>query len=383
MGWLRKLRTRLRALRQGEQLHRELAEEWQFHIDLRTEENIRRGMSPEEARLNAVRHFGNSGYIKDVSWEVRGGGLMEKLWQDLRFAVRQLRKSPGFALVALLSLGLGIGANAAIFSWISTILLRPLPIAHPEQVLAIDQGKEKDPSYSQSMSYLNYKDIRDRNEVLSGMAAYRFAPMSLSLKGGNERVWGYLATGNYFDLLGVQPFLGRMFSSADDDGGNAHPVAVLNYGCWKRRFGADPGIVGSTLTINGHSFSVIGVAPFGFTGTESLFTPEIWVPSMMQGWIEGSEGWKYRGNGQWRAVGRLKDGTRLEQASAQLNTVAQGLAREYPNADDGMTLKLTPPGLIDPNVRSAVIAFSGALMVTVLLVLVIACTNLAGLLLAR
>lgn len=204
MGWIAKLRMRLGALRHGEDVHREIAEEWHFHIDLRTEENIRRGMTPEEARRSAERHFGNSGYIKDVSWDVRGGGFMERLWQDLRFGARQLRRSPGFTFVALLSLGLGIGANAVIFSLISTILLRPLPIAHPEQIFAIHQGKQNDPSYSQSMSYLNYKDIRDRNEVLSGMAVYRFDPMSLSHNGRNERVWGYLVSGNYFDLLGVR-----------------------------------------------------------------------------------------------------------------------------------------------------------------------------------
>lgn len=157
-------------------------------MDLRTEENIRRGMTPEEARRSAERHFGNSSYIKDVSWDVRGGGLMEMLWQDLRFAARQLRKSPGFAFVALLSLALGIGANAVIFSLISTILLRPLPISRPEQVFAIHQGKQNDPSYAQSMSYPNYKDVRDRNEVLSGMAVYRFDPMSVSHNGSNERV---------------------------------------------------------------------------------------------------------------------------------------------------------------------------------------------------
>ena len=143
MGWLAKLRMRLRALRHGEEVHGEIAEEWQFHIDLRTEENIRRGMTPEEARRSAEQQFGNAGYIKDVSWDVRGGGIVETLWQDVRFGIRQLRRSPGFTFVALLSLGLGIGGNALIFSLISTILLRPLPISHPEQVFAIHRGKKK------------------------------------------------------------------------------------------------------------------------------------------------------------------------------------------------------------------------------------------------
>lgn len=383
MGWLTKLKMRLRALRHGEDVHREIAEEWQFHIDLRTEGNLQRGMTPEEARRSAEQRFGNSGYIKDVSWDVRGGGLMERIWQDLRFGARQLRRSPGFTCVALLSLGLGIGANAIIFSLISTILLRPLPIAHAEQVFAIHQGKQKDPSYSQSMSYPNYKDIRDRNEVLSGMAVYRFDPMSLSHNGSNERVWGYLVSGNYFDLLGVRAYLGRTFSTDEDRTPNAQPVVVLSYGCWQRRFGADPGMVGGIITINGHAFTAIGVAPPGFSGTESVFTPEFWAPSMMQEWIESGSGLKYRGNGQWFAFGRLQQGVSVAQARAQLNSVALQLGNEYPDYDEGMALNLTPPGLVDPNIRSGVIAFSGALMVTVLLVLLMACTNLASLLLAR
>jgi len=383
MEWLSRLGMRTRALMHRDRVHDEIAEEWKFHVELRTEENIRRGMTPEEARRSAEKSFGNSGYIKDVSWDARGGGLMEKIWQDLRFGLRQLRRTPGFTSVALLSLALGIGANAAIFSLISTVLLRPLPIAHPEGVYNVDQGKQKEPSYSQSISYPNFKDVRDRNQVMEGMAAYRFAPMSVSHGGSNERVWGYLATGNYFDLLGVQAVMGRVFTNADDDVPAAHPVVVLSYGCWQRRFGADPNIVSSTIKINGHSFTAIGVTAPGFTGTESIFTPEFWVPSLMQEWIENQQGWKYRGNGQWRAFGRLKRGIRRDQAIARLNAVAQQLAREYPDTDNEMALTLSPPGLIEPDVRSAVIAFTGALMLTVLLVLLIACTNLASLLLAR
>ncbi len=383
MGWLTKLGMRLRALRRGDEVHREMAEEWEFHIDLRTQENIRRGMAPEEARRSAEGHFGNSGYIKDVSWDVRGGGVMEVLWQDLRFGARQLRGSPGFTFVALMSLGLGIGANAAIFSLISTFLLRPLPIAHPEQVFAIHQGKQKDPSYSQSMSYPNYRDIRDRNEVLSGTAVYRFDPMSLSHNGNNERVWGYLASGNYFDVLGVKALLGRTFTADEDRTPNSRPVAVLSYGCWQRRFGSAPEVVGGTIKINGHDFTAIGVAPPGFIGTESVFTPEFWIPSMMQQWIESGSGLEERGDGQWLPFGRLKPGINPAQATAQLNTVARQMARENPDVNGGMALTLTPPGLIDPSVRNAVIAFSGALLLTVLLVLLLACTNVASLLLAR
>jgi macrolide transport system ATP-binding/permease protein len=383
MGWVTKAGMRLRGLWHGEDVHREMAEEWEFHVDLRTQENIRRGMTPQEARRSAERSFGNSGYVKDLSWDVRGGGLLEVLWQDLRFGARQLRGNPGFTFVAVVSLALGIGANAAIFSLISTFLLRPLPIAHPEEIFSISQGKEKDPAYSQSMSYPNYRDVRDRNQALAGMAVFRFAPMSLSHNGNNERVWGYLVSGNYFDLLGVQARLGRTFRADEDSTPNGHPVLVMSYGCWQRRFGGDPGIVGGTIKINGHDFTAIGVAPRDFAGTESVFTPEFWVPSMMQEWTESRSGLEERGDGQWFAFGRLKPGTSAAQATAQLNTVAQQLAKESPKINDGMTFTLTPPGLIEPNLRKAALAFSGALMLTVLLVLLLACTNLASLLLAR
>ena len=383
MEWLSKLTMRLRALRHGDDVHREMAEEWQFHVEQRTEENIRRGMAPEEARRNAQLHFGNSGYIQDLSWDQRGGGLLETLRQDLRFGYRQLRKSPGFTGVALLSLALGIGANAVIFSLISTVLLRPLPITHPEQVFAVHQIKQRSAG-AQSMSYLNYKDVRDRNKVLSGMAVYRFAPSSVSHNGTNERIWGYLVSGNYFDVLGVRPLLGRMFTAEEDRARGAHPLMVLSYGCWQRRFAADPAVVGNSILVNGHSFTVIGVTRPEFSGTESIFAPEFWAPSMMQPWIEPeNDGLDSRGDGQWFALGRLRPGVSAAQAQAQLNTVAQQLAKEYPDNDEGMGFILTPPGLVIPGLRNAVIAFSGALMLTVALVLLLACTNLACLLLAR
>ncbi|HXT75311.1 MAG TPA: ABC transporter permease [Candidatus Eisenbacteria bacterium] len=385
MEWWANLRMRSRGLRRGDDVHREIAEEWAFHVERRTEENIRRGMSAQEARLSAARSFGNSGYIKDLSWDERGGGVVETLWQDLRFCWRQLRKSPGFSIVALLSLTLGIGANAVIFSLVSTVLLRPLPIAHPEQVVAVHQVNERTLD-SQSMAYPNYKDLRDRNQALSSLAVYRFVPASFSHSGTNERVWGFLVTGNYFEMLGVQPLLGRTFTPDEDREVAAHPLLVLSYGCWQRRFGRDPTIAGKTILVNGRSFVVIGVMKPEFTGTESVFLPEFWTPSQMQAWIEPDEveALGRRSDGQWFAVGRLKPGVSAEQAQAHLNGIGRQLAKEYPGDDDGrMAFVLTPPGLVIPGLRAGVIAFSGALMLTVALVLLIACTNLACLLLAR
>jgi hypothetical protein len=347
MGLIANLRMRLRGLRHGDEVHREIAEEWEFHVEQRAAENLRRGMSGDEARRSAERSFGNTGYLQDVRWDERGGGVVETLWQDLRFGLRQLRKAPGFTSVALVSLALGIGANAVVFSLISTVLLRPLPIAHPERVFAVHQIRERS-SASQTMSYPNYKDVRDQNQVMESLSVYRFTPASFSHNGTNERVWGYLVSGNYFEMLGVQPLLGRTFTADEDRDRAAHPLLVLSYGCWQGRFGSDPAMVGKSILVNGRSFQVIGVTRPEFTGTESIFSPEFWAPSLMQPWIEPDyNGLDERQSGQWFAVGRLKAGVTAAKAEAQLNGVAAQLAKEYPQSDEGMAFLLTPPGLVN------------------------------------
>jgi len=307
---------------------------------------------------------------------------METLIQDLRFGFRRLLKGPAFTIVAVLSLALGVGANAAIFSLINAVLLRPLPITDPSKVLSVQVVGKNDSL--DAFSYPNYLDFRDRNEVLSGLLVYRFAPMSLSRERNNERVWGYEVSGNYFDVLGVPAVRGRMFSPEEDRARNASPVAVLSYGCWQRRFGADPQIVGKEITLNGHTFNVVGIAPEGFTGTEIIYTPEVWVPMMMADWIEPGSQWiESRGSGNIFAIGRLKRGVSVKQAEASLNLLAEQLGKEYPETNEGRTISLMPPGLIIPSLRGAVVSFAWVLMAAVALVLMIACTNLAGLLLAR
>jgi hypothetical protein len=214
---------------------------------------------------------------------------MQTLWQDLRFGARMLRKNPGFTLIAVVTLALGIGANTGVFSLVNTVLLRPLPIAEPERVFEITPLR---PGAKIGVtSYPLYKDYRDRNDVLEGLAAYTFAPMSLSRNGNNERLWGYLVSGNYFDLLGVRAARGRVFTPEDDRQPGAHPVAVLSYGCWQRRYGGDPQLIGQTITVNNYSFTVIGVAPPEFNGTALMFTLELYVPVMMARQIEPGANW--------------------------------------------------------------------------------------------
>ena len=304
------------------------------------------------------------------------------LFQDLRFAVRRLWKSPGFTLVAVISLALGVGANAAIFSLVNAVLLRPLPVKEPGRLVSVSLlGKDDS---MQAFSYLTYKDFRDRNQVLDGLFAERLAPVSLSRGSGNERVWGYLVSGNYFEVLGVGAARGRTFTQAEEGAPLSSPLAVISHSCWQRRFGGDPDLVGRDVQLNGHPFRVVGVMPEGFAGTEIIYTPEVWIPMSMQEWIEPGNAWLERRSTQnIFGVGRLKAGVTREQAEASLNLLAGQLGREYPDTDEGRKVVLVPPGFVIPQLRGAVVGFAAVLMGAVSLVLLIACANLANLLLAR
>ncbi len=307
---------------------------------------------------------------------------METLVQDIRFGFRRLVKTPGFAVIAVLSLALGIGANTAIFSLVNMILFRPLPVANPEQVVSVS-AVGKDGQFA-AFSHPNYLDFRDRNEVLSGLLAYRFVGLSLSRNGNNEKLWGYLVSGNYFDLLGVKPALGRGFLPEEDKTRLSNPVAVISHSLWQTRFGGDPSVVDRDVLINGRKFKVIGVAPAGFKGTEVIYTPEVYVPFAMAKWIEPESDYlDNRGTQNIFAVGRLKPGVTAQQAEASLNILAAQLAKDFPNENEGLRIQLVSPGFVLPQIRSQMLGVSAALMGLVALVLLIACVNLANLLLAR
>jgi predicted permease len=307
---------------------------------------------------------------------------METLFHDLRFGFRRLIKTPSFALIAILSLALGIGANTAVFSLVNLIMFRPLPVANPQEIVSVSAvGKDGELA---AFSYPNYVDFRDRNEVLSGLLVSRFVVVSLSRNGDNEKVWGDLVSGNYFDLLGVKPALGRTFLPEEDKTRLSHPVVVISYSLWQTRFGGDPSVVDSDVLINGRKFKVIGVAPAGFKGTEVIYTPEIYAPFAMQKWIEPESNYlDNRDAGNMFAVGRLKPGVSAAQAEASLNLLAAQLAKDFPNENEGLRIQVVPPGFVIPQLRNAMLGVSAALMGLVALVLLIACTNLANLLLAR
>ena len=307
---------------------------------------------------------------------------MDSLIKDIRYAIRGLIKRPGFVAIAVITLALGIGANTAIFSLVNTVLLRSLPVERPGEIVSV-AVRAKDDSMS-AFSYPNYKDFRDRNEALSGLLVYRFVPLSLSRGGNNERIWGYEVSGNYFDVLNVKAIQGRTFLPEEDKTKNSHPVIVVSYDCWQRRFGGDPSLVGRDVLINNHQFNVIGIAPQGFKGTEFVYSPEIWITASMIEWAEPGSTWlDNRSSKNFFGIARLKSGVSARQAEASLNLLSQQLAKEYPDDNEGQSIKIGPPGFILPELRGAVVSFTWVMMAAVGLVLLVTCTNLAGLMLAR
>src|SRR3954454_6556771 len=307
---------------------------------------------------------------------------MEKLLQDIRFGFRQLLKKPGFAALAIISMALGIGANTSIFSLIDTVLLRPLPVHEPSR-LAVLYGTLHDGADVTLLSYLNYKEYRDRNKVMSSLGLYRVVMANFGQNGNNERVWGYLVSGNYFEVLGVKPLLGRGFLPEEDQTPGSHPVAVLSYGSWERRFGSDPAVIGKTTHFNGKPYTIVGVMPKGFIGTEVAYAPEMFIPVQMVADIEpGSQALTRRVNDGMFVIGRLKPGVTMAHAEADLKTLTAQLAQDYPE-NAGRGIFLMRPGLFLPEIRNAVFGFTGILFAVGALVLLLACVNLANLLLAR
>jgi predicted permease len=308
--------------------------------------------------------------------------LMETLLQDIRFGFRQLMKQRGFAALAIISMALGIGANTSIFSLVDTVLLRPLAVKEPSQLVELYGTLHNGADWS-LQSYPNYKDYRDRNTVLSGLFVYRVVVSSLTVNNSSQRVWGYLVSGNYFDVLGVKPMLGRAFLPEEDQTPDSHPVAVISYNCWQHRFGGDPSIVGKRVEFNSRPFAIIGVAPKGFIGTEVAYDPEMFIPVMMATAIEPGSRWlERRDNSNLFTVGRLKPGVSEARAKAELETITAQMAKDYPE-NVGRGIRLGKPGLFIPDIENSVFAFTGVLAAVGALVLLLACVNLASLLLTR
>ncbi|HSE41341.1 MAG TPA: ABC transporter permease, partial [Acidobacteriota bacterium] len=377
-AWFVRLGGFLNSGKQDRDFEQEINSHLQMHID----DLMQSGMSPAEAKRQALIKLGGVEPIKELHRDQRKIQVFETIVRDFRYALRRLSKSPTLTIIAILSLALGIGANTAIFSLVNTAALRPLPIKNPDKLVSLTNSVEN--HMFPVFSYLNYKDFRDRNTVFEGLLAYRFAPLSMSRDGVNERLWGYLVSGNYFKLLGINAALGRVISQEDDRLPGAHPVVVLSYQSWRQRFGSDPEIIGKNLRVNGVTYTVIGVAQKGFNGTEIISAPELYFPIMMQGQIEAGNDWLDDRSVQNIFVqGVLKSGISRERAAAEMKSISVQLEKEYPNENEGKRVSLSTPGFMGGLMRGKVLGFTGILMAVVAFVLLLACTNLANLLLAR
>jgi len=297
---------------------------------------------------------------------------------NLRIAVRQLKKSPGFAVTAILTLALGIGANAVVFSVLNALVLRPLNVPHAQNLYMVQRFQYP------SQSYQDYVDLRDKNRTFESMVMFSImGPVGVDTGGNPSTAWPYLATGNYFDALGIQPYVGRFFHASDEKGTNSAPYVVLSYAYWHGHFHDDAGVVGRTVEINKHQLTIIGVAPPAFRGTELFFAPAMWIPMVEQPTVEGYDELKQRGNHSAFVVGRLKPGVTPTQATEDMNALGAWLAKTYPGDDEGVKFTLARPGLVGDMLGGPARAFMGGMMLLAGLILLAACANLGSLFAAR
>jgi predicted permease len=302
---------------------------------------------------------------------------------DFRLALRQLRKSPGFAVAAVLTLALAIGANAVVFSVLNALVLHPLKVPHPDNLFMLERAFERGTTPSQS--YPDYIDLRDRNRSFESLVSYDIVG-GVGLDTGDEKasvVWPYMVSGNYFDSLGVQPYLGRFIHSSDEHGKNSVPFVVLSYAYWHSHFNSDPAAVGRTVQINKHPYTIAGVARPDFRGTELFFAPDLWAPLVDLPQMGGWDPMEARGSHFTWVTGHLKPGVTAAAAESDLNTIAASLAKSYPKEDDGLKFSLSRPGLVGNTLGRPARAFMAGLMLLAGLILLAACANLGSLFAAR
>jgi predicted permease len=378
MRSLRRFLTRLFNTAKQRGQDERLREEIEGHIALQTEENLRAGLSPVEARRQAMLKFGGVEAMKEEYRAERGLQFIENFLRDVRFAVRMLRKSPSFTAVAVVTLAMAIGANAVVFGVMNALILRPLNVPDAQNLYGTEYGVD-----TGFQSYPNYVDLRDRNRSFDDLAAFTFAFVGLNTGDNPTRASGLAASGNYFDVLRIQPYLGQFFHSSDEHGPNSAPYLVLSYAYWHSQFQDDRGVVGRTVQLNKHPFTIIGIAPPEFRGTLLFVSPDFFMPIVNQEQVTGENLLNERGNTHavFETFGHLKPGVTPAQAVADLQAVGAYLEKTYPNEFAQKAYPLGHAGLT--SFDSAVRAFMAGLMLLAGLILLAACANLASLFAAR
>jgi predicted permease len=358
-----------------------LSEEMRLHIEERAEQLMGEGMSPEEAAREARKAFGNRTLLEERSREVWQWPTLESLWADVRFAMRQLRHSPGFAFAAIVTLALAIGANAVVFGVMNAFVIQPLNVARAGSLYSLQHGSDT----GSQQSYPDYVDLRDRNHTFDSVVAYNIVQAGLDTGQNPSSVWVIAASGNYFDALGLKPTLGRLFHAEDEHGPNSAPYVVLSFAFWHTHFHDDRGIVGRLVRLDGHPFTVLGVGPKDFHGTLLFFNPDVIVPMMEDPLLAGGgDDLNARGERSiFEVMGYLKPGVTPAQAVADLNSIGTYLEKTYPKDEAKMTFVLTRPSLYGDYLGKPVKAFMAGLMLLTGLILLAACANLGSLFAAR
>src|SRR6266478_3847314 len=382
--WFYTLRLRLRSFFRRKQVDQELKDELRDHLEHPIKENLAAGMSPEDARYSALRALGGMTQIEQQCRDARGGSVIEDLVQDLRYGLRQLCGSPGFSFLAILCLILGIGASAAVFSWIEGILFRPYPaIAHQERLLAL-AGTAPGESGSTGISWPDFLDLQRSCTLCEAFFVSKITGSTLSIGDRAEITTGSIVSANYFDAIGVHPILGRGFEPDEDVGSDAHPVVVISYQLWRKRFKGDPQIVGKMQRLNNVPHTIIGVAPEGFYGTFVGWAVHFWVPASMEETFE-SGGYKLEDRGaRWiEGYVRLKPGVARAQAQEEISAIATRLQTNYSATNRGRGIRLWPLWQTPFNNAGTLLPTLEIMLAVVAFVLLIACANVGNLLLVR
>jgi predicted permease len=381
---MNRLLRRLMLLLRRRRAMAELDEEMRLHVELRATANRRRGLTAEDAARAARRRFGNHLRLREQGLDMWGFAGLDRFSKDVRYACRQLIRHKVWTASVVSTLALGVGANTAIFTLLDAMLIRPAPGPHPNTLVWIASLSGPGGAV-RTVSYPDYVAVRDETTTLSSVLAYGGTEFSI---GGEhaERVFGSVVSGNYFDVLGIRPALGRTFTRDEDVTPGAHPVAVLSDALWKTRFGADRHVVGSVALINGRPFTIVGVAAPGFVGVELGENAEIWVPLAMQNEAMPTHpGLLTLPNAGWlRVVGRLRDGESVARADAEMRVLAARLVPPNTPPERQKSAAVTPiHGGLNPSNRSVLAPIFGLIAIVPALVLLVACANVANVLMAR